>query len=121
MTSRKTKGPESRIRDPRIIDVKRRAAKVRPARMHSAVAPAAQGLGSLALAGGPSTVAGAISPATGPMGLPSPRPRRVRDRAALRSDQRRLAELKDKLGDEDYMNGAILTIATVLSARLTLR
>jgi hypothetical protein len=38
-----------------------------------------------------------------------------------RSDYKRLAELKEKLGDDDYMNGAILRIATVLSARLTLR
>jgi len=33
----------------------------------------------------------------------------------------RLADLKAKLADEDYINGAILRIATVLSARLTLR
>jgi len=38
-----------------------------------------------------------------------------------RSDPKRLADLKAKLGDEDYMNGAILRIATVLSASLTLR
>ncbi|MDA8427229.1 MAG: hypothetical protein M0Z80_13965 [Treponema sp.] len=31
----------------------------------------------------------------------------------------RILELKAKLGDEDYMAGAILRIATVLSARLT--
>lgn len=42
-------------------------------------------------------------------------------RPSARGDQSRLAELKVKLGDEDYMNGAILRIATVLSARLTLR
>jgi hypothetical protein len=42
-------------------------------------------------------------------------------RAFPRSDPKRLADLKVKLGDEDYMNGAILRIATVLSARLTLR
>jgi hypothetical protein len=42
-------------------------------------------------------------------------------KASKRSDQARLAELKVKLGDEDYMNGAILRIATVLSSRLTLR
>jgi hypothetical protein len=46
---------------------------------------------------------------------------RRRGPAAPRSDQTRIAELKQKLGDEDYMNGAILRIATVLSARLTLR
>ena len=50
---------------------------------------------------------------------PAHGPRRVAPRP--RSDQKRLAELKVKLGDEDYMNGAILRIATVLSARLTLR
>jgi len=55
------------------------------------------------------------------VGLPSPGPRRVRGRAAPRSDHRRLAELRDKLGDEVYVNGAIMRIATVLSARLTLR
>ena len=37
------------------------------------------------------------------------------------ADQQRLAELKAKLVDDDYMNGAILRIATVLSARLTLK
>jgi len=42
-------------------------------------------------------------------------------RSASRTDQQRLAELKVKLGDPDYMEGAILRIATVLSARLTLR
>jgi hypothetical protein len=42
-------------------------------------------------------------------------------RAFPRSDPKRLADLKVKLGDEAYMNGAILRIATVLSARLTLR
>ncbi|HUW41058.1 MAG TPA: hypothetical protein VMV90_08590 [Rectinemataceae bacterium] len=31
----------------------------------------------------------------------------------------RILELKTKLGDEEYMAGAILRIATVLSARLT--
>jgi hypothetical protein len=58
----------------------------------------------------------AESAAAGPRGQarkPSLRP--------PRSDQRRLAELKVKLADADYMNGAILRIATVLSARLTLR
>jgi hypothetical protein len=42
-------------------------------------------------------------------------------RPFLRSDPKRLADLKIKLGDEAYMNSAILRIATVLSARLTLR
>jgi hypothetical protein len=37
----------------------------------------------------------------------------------IRADVGRIAELKAKLGDEDYMSGAILRIATVLSARLT--
>jgi hypothetical protein len=49
------------------------------------------------------------------------RERRPRGASASRTDQNRLAELKVKIGDEDYMNGAILRIATVLSARLTLR
>ncbi len=40
-------------------------------------------------------------------------------RGAGRSDRDRIAELKDKLRDEAYMEGAILRIATVLSARLT--
>jgi hypothetical protein len=54
---------------------------------------------------------------------PSPaRKTRARGSAtAIRADQKRLAELKVKLGDPEYMNGAILRIATVLSARLTLR
>ena len=42
-------------------------------------------------------------------------------KVSSKTDQRRLDELKVKLGDPDYMEGAILRIATVLSARLTLR
>jgi|GEM_PF-2848956 len=42
-------------------------------------------------------------------------------RTSSRSDLQRIEELKVKLGDPDYMDGAILRIATVLSARLTLR
>jgi hypothetical protein len=38
-----------------------------------------------------------------------------------RGNEERIAELKVKLRDDEYMNGAILRIATVLSARLTLR
>ena len=38
---------------------------------------------------------------------------------AARSDQGRIAELRAKIGDDAYMAGAILRIATVLSARLT--
>jgi hypothetical protein len=38
--------------------------------------------------------------------------------AAARGDASRIAELKAKLGDEEYMSGAILRIATVLSARI---
>jgi hypothetical protein len=38
---------------------------------------------------------------------------------APRNDLRRIVELKAKLGDDAYMAGAILRIATVLSARLT--
>lgn|GEM_PF-2059746 len=41
--------------------------------------------------------------------------RRVADRAM----SPRIAELKAKIGDEAYMAGAILRIATVLSARIT--
>ena len=40
-------------------------------------------------------------------------------RAAARSADGRIAELRAKLGDDAYMSGAILRIATVLSARLT--
>jgi hypothetical protein len=52
-------------------------------------------------------------------------PRKARSRAgsygtSMKADQKRLAELKVKLGDPEYMEGAILRIATVLSARLTL-
>ncbi len=47
--------------------------------------------------------------------------RRSSDSPLPRNDPKRLADLKVKLGDEAYMNGAILRIATVLSARLTLR
>lgn len=51
-----------------------------------------------------------------------PAPRGARRAASSRPDQAaRIAELKLKLRDDDYMNGAILRIATVLSARLTLR
>jgi hypothetical protein len=39
-------------------------------------------------------------------------------RGDLATEQARIAELKDKLRDEAYMAGAILRIATVLSARL---
>jgi hypothetical protein len=42
-----------------------------------------------------------------------------RGRAADRPLSPRIAELKAKLGDEAYMAGAILRIATVLSARIT--
>lgn len=34
------------------------------------------------------------------------------------AEEARIAELKEKLRDEAYMEGAILRIATVLSARL---
>ena len=68
------------------------------------------------------SVARAGAKATAP-DIPGAAPRtRARGSAkALRADQKRLADLKVKLGDPDYMNGAILRIATVLSARLTLR
>lgn len=44
---------------------------------------------------------------------------RVPGRQGGSKDPARIAELKDKLRDEAYMSGAILRIATVLSARLT--
>ena len=58
-----------------------------------------------------SALAEAASAAKGPARRPPQGQGRARDRASLRSDQNRLAELKVKLGDEDYMNGAILRIA----------
>ncbi len=70
----------------------------------------------LATASEPGSVPGLATPAH------RRAPRRLRiDGARPRTDPKRLAELKAKLGDADYMNGAILRIATVLSARLTLR
>jgi hypothetical protein len=59
----------------------------------------------------------------GPSSLAAPRSVKARGsyRTSSRNDQQRLADLKLKLGDPDYMEGAILRIATVLSARLTLR
>jgi hypothetical protein len=81
----------------------------------------AQGRASLA------QMAAELGPASGPAPVkplaPKAQPVRAprRPRSSHGSDQTRLAELKAKLRDEDYMNGAILRIATVLSARLTLR
>jgi hypothetical protein len=72
-----------------------------------------------ALAGGAPTEAVALAPA-GSAGARKPRSRGGAY-GTMRADQERLAELKTKLGDPEYMNGAILRIATVLSARLTLR
>lgn len=109
MTSRKTMGTESRTRETRMAEATRRTTRIR-----AKVMPAAQGAADSALAE-------AASAAKGPARRPPQGQGRARDRAAPRSDQNRLAELKAKLGDEDYMNGAILRIATVLSARLTLR
>jgi len=44
----------------------------------------------------------------------------VEDRIAVKAERSaRILELKEKLGDDAYMNGAILRIATVLSARFT--
>jgi hypothetical protein len=64
-----------------------------------------------------------LAAASAPMPSSPPRASRPRGsyRTSSRGDQQRLAELKVKLGDPDYMEGAILRIATVLSARLTLR
>jgi hypothetical protein len=67
--------------------------------------------------GGSATSAAPGSPKT----ARKPRSRAGAYGTAMRADQNRLAELKAKLGDPEYMNGAILRIATVLSARLTLR
>jgi hypothetical protein len=67
------------------------------------------------------SMAKAVTTAAAPAASPPAAPRRAAVRASPRSDQKRLAELKAKLGDEEYMNGAILRIATVLSAKLTLR
>ncbi|HTX73217.1 MAG TPA: hypothetical protein VMC79_10370 [Rectinemataceae bacterium] len=54
---------------------------------------------------------------------PTARSRRrtsVEDRIAVKAERSaRILELKEKLGDDAYMNGAILRIATVLSARFT--
>jgi hypothetical protein len=54
-----------------------------------------------------------VSSTTAVAGLSESRPRDADQKAA------RIAELKEKLGDEAYMAGAILRIATVLSARIT--
>jgi hypothetical protein len=75
----------------------------------------------MAKSSGESALAEAKGRVRNPESALSPVPIRAPNRAFPRSDQKRLAELKAKLGDEDYMNGAILRIATVLSARLTLR
>jgi hypothetical protein len=75
----------------------------------------------------PACMAIARAIAKGPPSVDPPRGRRAAParrnptRVSPKSDQTRLAELKAKLSDEEYMNGAILRIATVLSARLTLR
>ena len=103
-----------------------RQAKSRPAGM--AVARAvAKCLAPGSAKGGGASAAMASVPGSAP--LVAPRTNRASDGAARgvrraaspRSDQARIAELKVKLRDDDYMNGAILRIATVLSARLTLR
>jgi hypothetical protein len=106
-------------------NTRRSPAKPRPARMSVAraitkgapkgSAPARSASIGILAAGG----AAAPAPA-GPSVLRKPRARGSYG-ASLRADQKRLAELKVKLGDPEYMNGAILRIATVLSARLTLR
>jgi hypothetical protein len=70
------------------------------------------------------SVAKAIAKGPAPTSASEGQARKPRARGsarALRADQNRLAELKLKLGDPAYMDGAILRIATVLSARLTLR
>ncbi len=138
MTIRKTR---------KIGEARSGSSKVRPSRLPAAslppaTLPAAQSLGRSAATEGLAAAGKGTEPARAPARSPSRGQRHVvatavvattvvattvvattvaTDRASLRSDQRRLAELKVKLGDEDYMNGAILRIATVLSARLTLR
>jgi hypothetical protein len=86
----------------------RRSTRQVPARFRAAQMAAVRALTT----GSPPPIPAQASPA------PARRSRGLR--TARGSDQKRLAELKAKLGDEDYMNGAILRIATVLSARLTL-
>ena len=89
---------------------KRASAKIRPsARMRLASMPVTRAVAKGAHPSGPLSSGRALAtrPAAGA--------------ASPRSDEKRLAELKAKLGDKEYMNGAILRIATVLSARLTLR
>jgi hypothetical protein len=66
-------------------------------------------------------VAKAISKAPAPSASSRAIQAPPRRNSRARGDQSRLAELKLKLSDEDYMNGAILRIATVLSASLTLK
>jgi hypothetical protein len=69
----------------------------------------------------PSLAEGVEIPVQSPLAAPRPVKPRGSYRTSSRNDQQRLADLKVKLGDPDYMEGAILRIATVLSARLTLR
>ena len=100
-------------------------AKMRPARMSvaRAVTKGSAPTGSAPLAKSPhkGAVAAAIAAAAKAGPGVAPRTRARGSATALRADQKRLAELKVQLSDPEYMNGAILRIATVLSARLTLR
>ncbi len=83
------------------------------AKPRSAVASSAKGAA-------PSNTRGAAPAAPAVQG-PVQKTRARGSASALRADQKRLADLKVKLSDPEYMNGAILRIATVLSAKLTLR
>lgn len=92
-----------------------RTARQEPAVQKSPAAPAAAQMPAARAV--TSAAAPALSLPTPAKGVRSPR----RARQSRGSDQSRLADLKAKLKDDDYMNGAILRIATVLSARLTLQ
>jgi hypothetical protein len=86
----------------------------------SAARPSAKALVPAAASERLAVAAKGLAPAA-PQASRTNRAPRGRGASSPRSDQERIAELKVKLRDDDYMNGAILRIATVLSARLTLR
>jgi hypothetical protein len=98
-----------------------RSAGMSVARAITTTSPAEAASGKSSRAGGRRQVEfAAASTQAGPGTLRATRTRGSY-KTASKTDQKRLAELKIKLGDPDYMDGAILRIATVLSARLTLR
>jgi hypothetical protein len=98
-------------------NTKRAPAKSRPARMSVARAVAK----GPAPTGSPPDGRTPLTGAAHESSIPVRKTRARGSATAIRADQKRLADLKVKLGDPEYMNGAILRIATVLSARLTLR